>query len=389
VILQTAQDTKFYRRQRAIDPIHLLDTLLEVLACQKKVDVSLLHRHYMAKHHKISYAAFYEQLSKDAFVQWLRLLLARALTTLWSQYWEGFSALWSFFDDVRVHDGSSWAINDSLKEKLPGRFSKTCPAAMAIHTTFSLFKGQICQLQMAAYAESEHHFFPYAETGVLYLFDAGYVNQAELERFAQADAFYLTRGRSNLNPYVLHDHMRNRQVNKSLKEMVLKKGKNYDFQVKQKDGEYRLLLLWNPQTCCHVRFMTNVPLAYLSAKSLGKVYRLRWQVELYFKELKSFSGVGRLLSSNQNIIEGLVWASLLTCTLRRFLVLSAQQTKRLSTHKAARSSASFFPGFLKAWRETGAQAFTNLFQYLRQVMTFSNPKKPNAFTPFGEGKVLS
>jgi hypothetical protein len=112
--------------------------------------------------------------------------------------------------------------------------------------------------------------------------------------------------------------------------MVLKKGKNYDFQVKQKDGKYRLFLLWNPQTCCHVSFTTNVP------------------------------------------IEELVRASLLTFT-----------------HKAARLSASFFPGFLETLRETGAQAFTKLFQYIRQVMTFSSPQKTNTFTPFGEGKVLS
>lgn len=156
----------------------------------------------------------------------------------------------------------------------------------------------------------------------------------------------------------------------------------------QKTSEYRLLLLWNPQTHCHVRFLTNVPLTYLSTKALGKVYRLRWQVELYFKELKSFSGLGRLLSANQNIIEGLVWASLLTCTLRRFLVLSAQNTQRLSTHKAARSSACFFPDFLRHWRKNGSEAFTKLFAYLRQVMTLSNPKRRNAFTPFNEEKVL-
>ena len=106
------------------------------------------------------------------------------------------------------------------------------------------------------------------------------------------------------------------------------------------------MLVWNPQTHRHVRFLTNVPVDYLSATALGNIYRLRWQVELYFKELKSFSGLGRMLTGSEIIIEGLVWASLLVCTLRRFLVLSAQWNHRLSTHKAARSSASFFPDFL-------------------------------------------
>ena len=109
---------------------------------------------------------------------------------------------------------------------------------------------------------------------------------------------------------------------------------------------------------------------------------------LYFKELKSFSGLGRMLTGSEIIIEGLVWASLLVCTLRRFLVLSAQWNHRLSTHKAARSSASFFPDFLRQWRQVGEKAFQPLFDYLRRIMTLSNPKKCDAFTPFGQGKAL-
>ena len=120
MILQTAQDTQFCQRQRTLDPVHLLDTILEVLACQKKVDVSLLHRHYIAKHRYVSYSAFYDQLSKDTFVEWLRLLLAKSLANLWTQYWQNLSQLWAFFDDVRVHDGASWAVDPSLKEILPG-----------------------------------------------------------------------------------------------------------------------------------------------------------------------------------------------------------------------------------------------------------------------------
>jgi len=93
------------------------------------------------------------------FTEWLRLLLAKAMSLLWSHYWTHLEGLWVFFDDVRVHDGSSWAIHDDLKDKFPGRFSKTAPAALELHATFSLLRGQICQLQLAADSESEHHFF--------------------------------------------------------------------------------------------------------------------------------------------------------------------------------------------------------------------------------------
>ena len=383
-----ARSTQFCQRQRVVHPHNLLDTLLEVLACHQKVGIALLHRHYVARFGTISYGAFYEQINKKEFVEWLRLLLAKAITLLKSHYWTHLTQLWQFFHDVRLHDGTSWRIHDDLKEKLPGRFSRTAPAALELHTTFSLLNGQVSQVQLAADVESEHHFFPTPESGVLYIFDAGYVNQPELKKFAQIGAFYLTRGRSNQNPHVVYDHTRDRAVGKPLKEFKLKPGKDYDLQVKQKEGEYRLVLVWNPQTHCHVRFLTNVPVDYLSATALGNIYRLRWQVELYFKELKSFSGLGRMLTGSEIIIEGLVWASLLVCTLRQFLVLSAQWNHRLSTHKAARSSASFFPDFLRQWRQVGEKAFQPLFDYLRRIMTLSNPKKCDAFTPFGQGKAL-
>ena len=388
MVQQIAHETQFCQRQRSIVATDLLDTLLEVLTCHQKVGIAELHRHYVAKRGYISYSAFYEQLNKKTFVEWLRLLLVKAVTLLKSHYWAHLSQLWRYFDDVRLHDGTSWRIHDKLKDKLPGRFSHTAPAALEMHTTFSLLSGQIYQVQLAPDTESEHHFFPIPESGALYIFDAGYVNQPELLKFNQAGAFYLTRGKSNLNPHVIYDHKREKAIGKPLKELKFKPGQNYDFQVQHKVSNYRLLLLWNPQTHSHVRLLTNIPLEYLSANALGKVYRLRWQVELYFKELKSFSGLERLLTGNATIVEGLVWASLLVCTLRRFLVLSAQLGERLSTHKAARSSASFFPDFLRQWRHIGEKAFAPLFDYLRRTMTLSNPQKHDAFTPFGEGKYL-
>ena len=387
-MLHAAQENHFCQRQRSIDPVHLLDTLLEVLSSHKSIDVTVLHRHYVSKHRYVSYSSFYEQLSKPECVLWLKHLLNLALGILQANIWERLSTLWQYFDDVRIHDGSSWAVRDNLKDILPGRFKTIAPAAIELHATFSLLKGQLCQAQLAPDTVSEHHFFPTAYPNFLYLFDAGFVNLPALKRFEKAGAYFLARGKKGLNPFVIHD-WNNGPVNQSLKSLSLKSRQNYDFQVSQKGVEYRLILLWNPQTKTHVAFLTNVPVEWLSKKALGKVYRLRWQIELLFKELKSFSGLKRLLTGNKQIVEGLVYVSLLACTLRRFLVLSAQKDKPLSTLKAGRSSASFLPEFLRCWRKKGAEAFNSLNTYLRRVMTISAPHKRHAFTPFGNGKVLS
>ena len=80
------------------------------------------------------------------------------------------------------------------------------------------------------------------------------------------------------------------------------------------------------------------------------LYRLRWQVELFFKELKSFCSLKKLHTSDPNIVQTLVWSSLLTLLLKRFIALGAQRCAKclISTHNAVRSSATWVSPLLGA-----------------------------------------
>ena len=56
--------------------------------------------------------------------------------------------------------------------------------------------------------------------------------------------------------------------------------------------------------------MTNLPLARYAAATVGQVYRLRWQLELLFKEWKSHANLRAFSTVNRSIIEGLIWAAI-------------------------------------------------------------------------------
>jgi hypothetical protein len=84
--------------------------------------------------------------------------------------------------------------------------------------------------------------------------------------------------------------------------------------------------------------ITNLDASSFTAEHISDAYRLRWQVELLFKEWKSYANLRAFDTANPNIAEGLIWAALCAATLNRYC---AHATKRIfnvamSTHTVAK-----------------------------------------------------
>ena len=73
----------------------------------------------------------------------------------------------------------------------------------------------------------------------------------------------------------------------------------------------------------HVFLFTTLSPEQFVPLRVGTLYRLRWQVELFFKECKSYTNLQRFQTANPRIAEGLIWASMAAVLVRRFLLHSA------------------------------------------------------------------
>ena len=82
-----------------------------------------------------------------------------------------------------------------------------------------------------------------------------------------------------------------------------------------------------PQT---LRLLTNLPAALVGARVVGAVYRLRWQIELFFKWFKTFAGMDRLLSTSRNGI-----TTQLYITVIAVLMMYVQSGHRVSIYALA------------------------------------------------------
>ena len=86
------------------------------------------------------------------------------------------------------------------------------------------------------------------------------------------------------------------------------------------------------------RLCTNLPRPPFSLDLVARLYRFRWQIELCFKEWKSYANLHQFDTANAHIAEGLIWASLCAAVLKRFLAHAAQRVGRgtaMSTRRVA------------------------------------------------------
>jgi len=86
------------------------------------------------------------------------------------------------------------------------------------------------------------------------------------------------------------------------------------------EGEIvRLIAIWSLKEKRHTYLITNLKRCEFSAQEVSLIYRLRWQVELLFKECKSHNSLHGFNTEKDTLQESLIWASLISMTLKHFI----------------------------------------------------------------------
>ena len=64
-------------------------------------------------------------------------------------------------------------------------------------------------------------------------------------------------------------------------------------------------------------YLTNIPACILSGKEIALLYGARWEIELVFKELKSYYQMDKIPCGKPEIVECLIWVAILTLMCSR------------------------------------------------------------------------
>lgn len=367
-------------RLRVVTPSRLIAALVGALAggaCESIADI--LREFNLQQHTSTRYKAFYNRLARRGFSEFMRAVVCQAMRALAMRVLEPcVGSPLHAFSDIVIHDGSSFALKDSLAAVFPGRFTTNGAAAVELHASFSGFQDEVIAITLAPDTEPERPFLPKPTQirGKLLLGDRGYCSKSYFHEVDNHGGHFIIRVTKSFDIWVvaqwrgkrLHTLRQPRRLSKILGKRY--SGRPQDFEVKfelRDSVAFRFVVL--PGKESHgTRLATNLPADQFSLHLVGRIYRLRWQIELVFKEWKSYANLRAFNTANAHIAEGLIWASLLASILKRFLAHASQyvHSVAISTRRAAMC--------LPPWMRQIACAFDhqpgNVYPILRGTLAY-------------------
>ena len=157
--------------------------------------------------------------------------------------------------------------------------------------------------------------------GEIVIFDKAYVDFAHLADLAQREVFWVTRAKDNLRGRVRRKLQSGRSGHILRDDLIqLTAGPSrraYPVELRrvvarvEVDGEWREMV-----------FLTN-NLTW-SAQTIADLYRCRWSIEVFFKELKQTLQLADFLGHNAHAVRWQIWTALLVYLLLRFCAFLSQ-----------------------------------------------------------------
>jgi len=288
----------------------------------------------------------------------------------------------SEFHPIVIQDGSSFAIHDGWREVFPGRFKTVKPAAVELHTTMDLLCDAPTTVVLTPDTTSEQAFLPEPPSlrASVLLADRGYVDLHYLRRVQDAGGFFLIRAKAGMNPQVLEAFREDGKRlcslrNKSLQTIHAKLPKRQRVELVVQwhvDGCalcLRLILSWHRRTKTFCYLLTNLAPRRYPLDTICRAYKWRWQVELLFKEWKSYANLHAFDTANPALVEGLIWVAIAAAALKRFLAHMTQLLAEvpMSTRKVA-MCAMHVVGDVVAALKSGDEA--SLYAALEAAITY-------------------
>jgi hypothetical protein len=392
-----ARETRFVQRARLLTAESFFWAIIVTVGAQPLRYISdVLRTLNKRQGWSLAYKPFWNRLAKPAFPAMMKALFQRMcseLTTRVLKHKRG--TVVQSFSAILVDDGSSFAVADGLRRVFPGRFTKVTPAAVELHAHMDLARDNLLSVALAPDKEAERQFLPSPESlpaASLSLRDRGYIDLGYFEALEARPekAFLICRAAKGINPTVVAIHgvssrFAKRWTGKRLSEIgkaMLRK--NHELTVSWtrpggKELRLRMIIRYVPEKRGWTWLLTNLPRSKNDADTVAELYRLRWQIELVFKDWKSNANLHALESEHPSIVEGFIWASLCAAFLKRALGHWAQvlcNAGPISPRLAAIAGPQVLPD-LADWAEGGFRStrFDTILGFLASNARRTNLKR--------------
>ncbi|HWJ20108.1 MAG TPA: IS4 family transposase [Geobacterales bacterium] len=224
-------------------------------------------------------------------------------------------------DTVYALDSSTIDLCLSVFPWAPFRTTK---AAIKLHTLLDL-RGNIPSFIFISDGKMHDvnildHLAP--EAGAFYVMDRGYVDFKRLAKLDGAGSFFVTRAKSNMKAKRRYSRPVDRTTGLICDQTIVLTG----FYTRQGfDRPLRRVKFNDPETGKSLVFLTNN--FALPALTIARLYKYRWQVELFFKWIKQHLRIKAFFGTSENAVKAQIWSAvcvyLLVAIVKKRLAVKA------------------------------------------------------------------
>ena len=165
------------------------------------------------------------------------------------------------------------------------------------------------------------------QAGEIVIFDKAYVDFQHLADLAMREVFWVTRAKENLSFRVVRC-LQHGAVGKILRDDLIQlqsPATMADYPVELR----RIVALVEVDGReVEMEFLTNN--LEWSAASISELYRCRWQIEVFFKQIKQTLQLADFLGTSANAVRWQVWTALLVYLLLRYLAFLSEWSHSFS-----------------------------------------------------------
>jgi hypothetical protein len=335
VVDELREQTGYNPRQRLITAQRLMLVVVEAFLMGQTLGFTALRAIFVRRFGFIRPCPFQKRFKQASAAAFFRAALERLVASVIGSAGLSLSGPLAQFDDVRAYDGTGQRVPPRGREALPGctKGKAGTQWVMGYSIKTGLLEHGLCAAETAAELPLWRKLVPSFTPRVLYLFDLGFFERQLFADALAAGAHVLMRLKSSAKVRVVghvladsSDSLPGWSLKYYLQFVSRRSGTVFDLDIIWGKGKQAiaLRLVGFAHTSNNIRwYLTTVPRGLLSAEQVIRGYRLRWLVELLFREIKQAADLGRSFTADRHAIEAMTYGAMLAHVLVRSLRIQA------------------------------------------------------------------
>lgn len=327
--------TGYNPRQRVGTALRVMITVVEAFLVGQTLSFASLRAIFVRRYGPMRSCPFQRRFKQASAAAFFRAALEQLVTSVVNAAGLELSGPLRHFEDVRIYDGTGQRVPPRGRKALPACTKGKAGAkwVMGYSLKTGLLEHGVGAAETAAELPLWRKLVPQLTRGVLYLFDLGFFDRSLFSAARAAGAHVLMRLKSTAKPRVLGHltadgfvELPNWSLGYYLTLVARSRGTVFDLDVVWGKGHDAIVLrlVGFAHRANNVRwYLTTVPRSTLTARQVIQGYRLRWLIELLFREIKQTADLGRAFTADQHAIQALTYGAMLAHALVRSVRIQA------------------------------------------------------------------